>query len=149
VKVFDISGAFRDATSYLQKPFPAAKVPVTKGDVNTMSIVSTIDNDAKKVIAFAAWIKSKLVEAGKDAPEILQDVSTDVTKAGQFVDQFFPNEARLVDFALALGPKVGAAIEAAGSAALANGLNVSLDAVTVKDLKAIWQDIEALFTVPK
>jgi hypothetical protein len=95
------------------------------------------------------WVLiSDLVKAGKavekfivkiadGAPAVVQEVTADVEKLAPVIEAFVPQSSTAFNLAMTMADKIGEAIEAAAPAALANGLNVSLNQAEVSAWQAV------------
>ena len=82
-------------------------------------------------------VKKFIEKIAEGAPAVVQTVIADEQKIAPVIEAFLPKSATAFNVAMALADKVGAAIEDAGPAAAANGLNVSLNSAEVADWQAI------------
>jgi hypothetical protein len=99
-----------------------------------MASLGTLVSDFKKG---AEDVKLFLVKVATDAPAVAAKVIGDVNAIAPVIEEFVPGST--VAFALSntLIDQVAQAVEDAGTAAEANGINVSFDKSVVTDMQAI------------
>jgi hypothetical protein len=106
----------------------------------------TFKGIASKFIAAAKAFKADILKLAAKAPAAVADVEKDAPEVEALVNLAFPGAAAVEDAALAVFESICDAVEAAGPAAAANGLSVSLDKTLVTKVQAI---LPALKTAAK
>jgi hypothetical protein len=89
-------------------------------------------------------VESFILKVVKDAPAVMQTVTNDEELLAPVIEEFVPGSGAALNLAMAFADKVAEAIEAAGPSALANGLNVPLNAAEVAAWKAVIASAKAL-----
>src|SRR5271170_4795733 len=105
-----------------------------------MSILGTIVSDFKKA---GEDVKNFLTKASSDAPAIVQAVGKDAAAVEQIVENYLPGSTKAIATFNTLGDTVAQAVEDAGPAATANGLNVPLSESLINDIKAVIASAKA------
>lgn len=105
--------------------------------------LGTLVSDFRKA---GGAIKSFLVKIADGAPAVVATIVADEEKIAPVIEAFIPGSAAAFSVADSLLNKVAQAIEDAGPAATANGLQVSLDQAIVKDIEAIIAAAKAAFS---
>jgi phage-related minor tail protein len=82
-------------------------------------------------------VKNFILKVAGDAPAVLQTVVNDEQEIAPVLEAFVPKSTTVVNTAMNIANLVADAVEAAGPAASANGLSVSLDQATVASVQAI------------
>lgn len=90
-----------------------------------------------KLVAAAKSFKSDILRAADKAPTIVAEVAKDAPEVGAVVELAFPGAAAIEEAGVTLIELVAEAIEAAGPAAAANGLSISLDKVLVGKIQSL------------
>jgi hypothetical protein len=96
-----------------------------------------------KLVAAAKDFKSEVLKAAEKAPIIAADVQKDAPEVEALVELAFPGAAAVEQLALAAFEAIADAVEAAGPAAAANGLSVSLDKTLIADVQAALPALKA------
>ena len=99
-----------------------------------MSVLGTLVSDFKKA---GDDVKAFVLRAAEAAPAAVATVVKDEAAVSKVVEAFVPGSTAVITLANTLLDLVANAVEAAGSAAGANGLSVSLDQATVASVKAV------------
>jgi hypothetical protein len=97
-----------------------------------------------KFVAAAKDFKAAVLKAANKAPAILNDVEKDAPEVEALVELAFPGSAAVEQAALAAFETILDAVEAAGPAASANGLSVSLDKNLVASVQAVIPAVKAV-----
>jgi hypothetical protein len=87
----------------------------------------TFKGIAAKVLAAAKDFKAEVLKAAEDAPTIAADVEKDAPEVEALVELAFPGAWAIEQIAITAFEAVADAVEAAGPAAGASGLSVTLD----------------------
>ncbi len=92
---------------------------------------------ATKLVAGAKAFKADILKLAAKAPTVVSDVEKDAPEVEALVNLAFPGATALEDAALAAFEAICDAVEAAGPAAAANGLSVSLDKAVIAKVQAV------------
>jgi len=110
-----------------------------------MSLITTVDHAyaaaAKDVVSAATFVQSKVIPA-------LQKANAQAATIEAVTGLVSPAAANVERAAFAVLGAVIKAVEAAGSAVTAGGLNVQLDATLVSDVKAIVPAVKTQAAMP-
>ncbi len=90
-----------------------------------------------KLDAIGKDVKDFIEKVAGDAPAVMQTVTADAAAVAPVLEAFVPKSTSVIASALNIADLVGDAVEAAGPAAGANGLSVTLDQAAVADVQAI------------
>lgn len=96
-----------------------------------------------KFVAAAKDFKSDVLKAAEKTPAIVADVQKDAPEVEALVELAFPGAAAIEQTALAAFELIADAVEAAGPAAAANGLSVSLDKTLIADVQKALPALKA------
>jgi hypothetical protein len=99
-----------------------------------MSVLGTLVSDFKKG---AEDVKSFLEKVANGAPAVAAKIITDVNAISPVVEAFVPGSTAAFVLGNTLIDQVAQAVEDAGAAAEANGINVAFDKNVVADMQAI------------
>jgi hypothetical protein len=99
-----------------------------------MSKLGTLVSDFKKD---AEAVKNFIVKVAGEAPTVIQTVAADEAKIAPVIEAFVPGAASAIALGNTVLDAVAQAIEDAGEAAGASGVNVSFDQTVVKDVQAL------------
>ena len=103
-------------------------------------LITTLEHDlaiaAQKIVADAKFVETKVLPVLQKA----QAQATTIESVTALVD---PNAANIERVAFAVLGTIINAVQAAGAAAGANGLNVALDASLVTDVKAVASAVQS------
>lgn len=118
-----------------------------------MSILATVEADLGKVAhAFttgAEKLKAAIIGAAGVIDKAEPEIATIETVANGVVAQIYPGAGLVAASIEAVMAKVFSAIDAAGAAAAANGMNLQLDQATVDAVKAALPTVKTqAATVP-
>lgn len=105
-----------------------------------MSVFSGI---VSKLVSAAKSFKSDILKAAEKAPVIVADVAKDAPEVEALIALAFPGAAAIEAQALAVFEAVANAVEAAGTSATSNGLNVSFDKQLIADVEALLPALKA------
>lgn len=112
-----------------------------------MSILGTIEADLGKVarafVTGAHALKNALVAAAHEEEKIAPEVQAVENVANKVVGEIYPGADVVAAAIEAVIGKALAAVDALGSAAAGNGLNVQLDAAAVEAVKAALPIVKA------
>ena len=90
----------------------------------------------------ASVTKNAIVWLAQKEPAVAADIQKIAPTIEEVTGLFSPGAATLERVSVDLLAAATSAIQAAGDAATANGLDVSLDAALVADIKALWPAIQ-------
>jgi hypothetical protein len=107
----------------------------------TMSV--SFKGIASKIVAAAKDFKSAILKAAEEAPVIAADVQKDAPEVEALLDLAFPGAAAIEQVSLSAFEALADAVEAAGPAASANGLSVTLDKTLIADIQASLPALKA------
>lgn len=96
-----------------------------------------------KFVAAAKDFKAAVLKAAAKAPAVAAEVEKDAPEVVQLVELAFPGFAAVEQTALVAFEAICDAVEAAGPAAAANGLSVSLDKTLIADIQAVLPALKA------
>ena len=96
-----------------------------------------------KLVAAAKDFKSDILKAAEKAPAIAADVEKDAPEVEALVALAFPGAAAIEQAALVGFEAICDAVEAAGPAASANGLSVSLDKTLIASVQSVLPALKA------
>lgn len=96
-----------------------------------------------KLISAAKAFKSDILKAAEKAPTIVADVAKDAPELASLVELAFPGAAAIETAALNAFEAICDAVEAAGPAASANGMSVSLDKTLIADIQKALPALKA------
>lgn len=96
--------------------------------------LGTIVSDLKKA---GEDVKTFIQKVAGDAPAVVQKIAADEAAIVPVIEAFIPGSTQAINLGNSLLDQVAAAVEAAGTAAGANGLSVSFDQTVVKDVQAV------------
>ena len=96
-----------------------------------------------KLVSAAKAFKSDVLKAAEKAPAIAAEVQKDAPEIEALVALASPGAAAIEQAALAAFEVITTAVEAAGPAATANGLSVSLDKTLIADVQAVLPQLKA------
>lgn len=112
-----------------------------------MSITQTIETDLGKVahafVVGAAKLKSVITGAEAELAKAQPAITQAESIANAVVNEIYPGADAVVQAIEAAMAKVFTAVDAAGDAATANGLNISLDTATVDAIKTALPVVKA------
>lgn len=108
-----------------------------------MSVKSSFKGVVSKLVAAAKDFKAAILKAAEEAPVVAADVEKDAPEIGAVVNLIFPGAAAVEQTAMAAFELILDAVEAAGPAASANGLSVSLDKTLIADIQAVLPQLKA------
>lgn len=112
-----------------------------------MSIESTIAADLGKVghafVVGAAKLKAAIIWAGGEQAKIAPEVASIEAVANAVADAVYPGASAVATVVEGVMSRVFTAADLASEAAVANGLNVQLDAATVASIKAVLPTVKA------
>lgn len=91
-------------------------------------------------------VKGFILKVAGDAPAVVQKIAADEAAIAPVIEAFIPGSTQAITLANTLLDKIAQAVEDAGSAASANGLNVALDQTTVNDVKSVISAAKAATT---
>jgi hypothetical protein len=96
-----------------------------------------------KLVTAAKDLKSDVLTAAEKAPAIVGEVAKDAPEVAALVELAYPGAAPIEQAALSAFEVLADAVEAAGTAAGANGLSVSFDQTVIADVKAVLPALKA------
>ena len=99
-----------------------------------MSILGTIVSDFKKA---GEAVEDFVIKAAGDAPAVVTAVTKDAAAVETIVEAYLPGSKAAITLFNTLGDTVAQAVEDAGPAAGANGLNVTFTEAVINDVKAV------------
>lgn len=112
-----------------------------------MSILNTVETDLGKVghaiVMDAEKVKAAIMKVASSTPAIQNDAATIELVINGVLAEVAPGAAVIAAAIEAVVSKVFSAIDALGSAAAADAMNVSLDVATVKAVKAALPSVKA------
>lgn len=91
---------------------------------------------ASKFVGAAKAFKADILKLAAQAPTIVDDVEKDAPEVEALINLAFPGAAAVEQVSLAAFEAIADAVEAAGPAAAANGLNVQLDKTLVAQIQS-------------
>jgi hypothetical protein len=103
----------------------------------------TFKGIVSKFVAAAKDFKSAVLTAAEKLPAIAADVQKDAPEVEALVALAFPGAAAIEEAALVAFEAICAAVEAAGPAASANGLSVSLDKTLIASVQGVLPALKA------
>lgn len=98
---------------------------------------------ATKIVGAAKDFKAAILRAAEEAPVVAADVEKDAPEVQDLIELVFPGAAAIEQTALDTFEVVCDAVEAAGPAAAANGLSVSLDKTAAAKIQAVLPQLKA------
>jgi hypothetical protein len=110
--------------------------------ITLTSIKNEFGHAAQDIVKVAKAIKSGLVRAGAEAPQILADIEKQAPLIEQLTSLAAPEFASIEQLAFNGLGVLAQSVEDAGAAANANGLNISLDQTLVNDIKAVLPSLK-------
>jgi ABC-type transporter Mla subunit MlaD len=110
-----------------------------------MSFTSVFNNFGH---AIASTVKA-FVGFANDAQKVLANVEADAVSVASMLNLINPKAGKYADTAYHILGDVATAIEKAGIAASAEGLNVPMDLATFEAIKAIIVDVKAMIGAAK
>jgi hypothetical protein len=99
---------------------------------------------ASKFLAAAKDFKAAVLKAADEAPVILADVEKDAPEVEALTELAFPGAAAIEQTAVDAFEVIADAVEAAGSAAAQNGVNVQLDQNTIAAVQKVLPALKAV-----
>lgn len=108
-----------------------------------MSLEKTFGAIAHDIATAAEKVKAAVIFAASKVPALEKDAASLESVAAGVVEAVNPGAGALITAAEAVLTKIFSAVDAAGAAATANGLNVTLDVDTVKSIQAVLPTIKA------
>jgi hypothetical protein len=103
----------------------------------------TFKGIVSKLVGAAKDFKAAVLKAAEDTPGIVADVQKDAPEVAALVELAFPGYAAIEQTALAAFEAIAQAVEDAGPAASANGLQVNLDKNIIADVQAALPALKA------
>jgi hypothetical protein len=103
----------------------------------------TFKGIVSKFIGAAKAVKAAILKAAEEAPAIATAVEKDAPEIQDLLEVFFPGAVAAEESAVEVFELVLDAIEAAGPAASANGISVSLDKTLVAKCQAVLPALKA------
>ncbi len=101
-----------------------------------MSVEGFIAGAALDLVKVGRVVRSALEKVGADAPKLVRDVAADLPAIEAITNLVAPGAAAVEVTAFNVFGVIAVAVEAAGDAANANGLSVTLDTALIGDIKA-------------
>jgi hypothetical protein len=105
--------------------------------INFKGIAADFVADAKK-------FKADLLTVAADAPKVIGKIEADAPEIEAVTNLVYPGAAAVEQAGLVVLETIATAVEAAGSAATANGLTVSLDQATLSAVQGVLPTLKAL-----
>jgi hypothetical protein len=92
---------------------------------------------AKDLVGFAKKLKAGILTVAKDAPKVIADIQKDEGAIEDLTGFLAPGAVQVEELAFNALGVLAHAVEDAGAAALANGLDVTLDQALVSDIRTL------------
>lgn len=98
---------------------------------------------ASAIVAGAKKLKSEILKVAGEAPVIIAKIEADAPEVEALTALVFPGAAKIEQLSVGLLEAVAEAVEAAGTAAGANGLSVSFDQALISEIQALLPALKA------
>jgi len=108
-----------------------------------MSITNIFHTVASDFVKAAKDFKSVVLKAANDAPAVVATIEANAPEVEALSNLLFPGASAIEQAGLTVLEHIASAVEAAGTAAAANGLSVDLDKTAIASVQAVLPSLKA------